>query len=563
MIIDDTLEVMTEVRRFDNREWIWPKNDFFQWRELTEECAYLPNDILKYLDDGGFRVKTVVQAGANCGVFPELYSKSVEEVTTFEPDGLNYRCLLENISSPNINIHNKALGDESREVYFHRPDNINCGRHEVKLSGGLNENLSFVDQVRLDDYKLTPDLIHLDIEESEIRALKGSHETIKSCLPVVVLEHGHGGHYLCEEFGYKKWRKFSNDWMYLHPSKHKDLIENTERSPKIAVLVSGTYHKYLPKNGLLYNLDLFKHAFRNHPVDFYYQTWEHEREYFRECGIHENLGFKINYVEDPMRDGLQYDPYETAIEYFWKDCDKKDPMLYTNRKNMELWKSKHKEGNVGAKFILNQRKFCCHQMLQFDMQVRSIPEINDYDYIVKMRWDLSMSGKFPLDDILRLAEDSVVGINCDFDKRDWTPDRGRRENQSIKDKVFEDFRDQAAHKIRTIESGHYCIVDRDLFDQMTETKYSNRGLTQCPELYNSYYYGWLHDPMIVCKPVDLPEKPIVDMMRDQELCASEYGWCQIMTKRRPHKNVNGLVGLNRWTSMAKETWEKCVLEGIL
>lgn len=128
-----------------------------------------------------FRV--AVQAGGNCGIWPAALGKKFERVYTFEPDPMNFRCLCANAPAENIIKFNAALGYRHEMIDLVRqPDN--CGAHSVArdAKGGLPT-------LCIDDLSLREcDLIYLDIEGYEFRALRGALATIERCHPVIVVE---------------------------------------------------------------------------------------------------------------------------------------------------------------------------------------------------------------------------------------------------------------------------------------------------------------------------------------------------------------------------------------
>jgi len=193
---------MNEVRIFEEREWLWPKEDYHCWKHLTEYHPTIPEDILKTIG----KVFTVVQAGGNCGLYTAQYAKHVQHVITFEPEPNNFLCLKNNITETNVTMYEAALGDKECYVGV-KVDPINSGATRVINKGSIK-------QVRLDDYEIEPDLIHLDIEGHEPHALKGMLDTLKKCHPVVALERGNGENILFD-LGYSKWKQFGLDWLYI------------------------------------------------------------------------------------------------------------------------------------------------------------------------------------------------------------------------------------------------------------------------------------------------------------------------------------------------------------
>lgn len=132
--------------------------------------------------------KLAVQAGGNIGLFAKRLAEEFETVVTFEPDTDLFRALKINAPESNIVAHQKALGDKTGGVSLsaERRDNSGRAAHEglTHVSGS-----GTIPMVRLDDYKYPClDLLYLDIEGYELKALRGAGETIARCRPVIGVE---------------------------------------------------------------------------------------------------------------------------------------------------------------------------------------------------------------------------------------------------------------------------------------------------------------------------------------------------------------------------------------
>jgi FkbM family methyltransferase len=139
------------------------------------------------------RFDYAVQAGGNVGVWPRWLCLKFKYVYTFEPDPVNFRCMIANCPEENIIKFNAALGHQPGCVTIKKGDyrgEDNCGGNHVNGKG-------VIPTLRLDDLALPGcDLLQLDIEGYEFFALAGAKETILRCKPVVMIEDkGHGKRY--------------------------------------------------------------------------------------------------------------------------------------------------------------------------------------------------------------------------------------------------------------------------------------------------------------------------------------------------------------------------------
>ena len=165
-----------------------------------------------------------IQAGGNCGIYPLYLSDRFTCVITFEPERQNYGCLLKNIENrTNIIASCAALGDSVGLVGIEPCDYNNGASYVID---GRDVPVIAVDDLGLDSL----DLIQLDVEGYEAKALQGASQTINRCKPVMMVEdRGHGSRYgsqplipwIEHTFGYRQ--VFDNGWDYVLVSNGHNL----------------------------------------------------------------------------------------------------------------------------------------------------------------------------------------------------------------------------------------------------------------------------------------------------------------------------------------------------
>lgn len=128
--------------------------------------------------------RIAVQAGGNCGLVPRHLARHFEIVYTFEPDELNFRCMVNNVDEDNVVKLQCALGDSTKFVDIRKVPG-NCGA--AYITDGENIAVMTVDELELESC----DLIMLDTEGYEFFALVGADETIKKFHPVISVEMNH------------------------------------------------------------------------------------------------------------------------------------------------------------------------------------------------------------------------------------------------------------------------------------------------------------------------------------------------------------------------------------
>lgn len=181
----------------DREGWLWPKGDRQTWPCVHEEL-----DEIGPLASLCKQRRTAIQAGGNGGLWVRPMAALFDTLYTFEPDAVNFRCLVHNVAEPNVIFTQACLG--SRGGYFAEvdrwlPDNPGANR--------MDYGRGHVPVMALDEYCFRDvDLIQLDIEGAELLALKGAAETIALCKPVISVElRGHAGRYGNTDEDVRRW----------------------------------------------------------------------------------------------------------------------------------------------------------------------------------------------------------------------------------------------------------------------------------------------------------------------------------------------------------------------
>ena len=169
----------------DRTEWLYPAADRnrIDWWFIQGPIDVDPalEIILPHLKNRD----CCVQAGGCVGIWPIRLAQFFDVVHTFEPEPVNYQCLIHNTEGiENIRSHESALGkDRDLMVHMKIPGNLagNCGAYQVMNGGDIKTTC-------IDDLTINPSLIYLDIEGSEYDALRGASDTILRCRPVIGME---------------------------------------------------------------------------------------------------------------------------------------------------------------------------------------------------------------------------------------------------------------------------------------------------------------------------------------------------------------------------------------
>lgn len=204
---------------YPHETWSWPDHDekLLQVNDWVSDADVA----MKYVD----KFDVCIQAGGACGVWPAYLSNHFKEVFTFEPVVSNYECLSRNIPA-GVYPFNRGLSDDAQGLYMalDEMEHNNCGAYypSESLGGGCGyaSRSSTIDGFDFDKC----DLIALDIEGHEGKALKGAAKTIEQFSPVIMIEekplpHLRNGVHLearkyLESIGYKQVDQIHRDVVF-------------------------------------------------------------------------------------------------------------------------------------------------------------------------------------------------------------------------------------------------------------------------------------------------------------------------------------------------------------
>ena len=188
--------------------WMWPSTDRGAWDGPKDD--WLTEHSIKYYKY--LRAQNVVvTAGANCGLHTRFFAKTFQRVYAFEPDPLNFHCMVNNSQYDNVYKFQMALGDRCCLMDIDNANYQNVGVHTMKEGNKIP--MSTIDTLRLD----ACDLIQLDVEGFEGKVLQGAENTIRKFWPVITAENGHNCEQFLLELGYRGVDQSRSDKVFARP----------------------------------------------------------------------------------------------------------------------------------------------------------------------------------------------------------------------------------------------------------------------------------------------------------------------------------------------------------
>jgi FkbM family methyltransferase len=143
----------------------------------------------------GFRStdRVVIDCGANIGLFTlQALHQGAERVLCFEPSPDTAACLRENTKGdPRVTIIEKGAWDKEETLFFSTASAENPGSHHLSDAGNIQVPVTTIDSVVSGAHLQRLDLIKMDIEGAEIKALLGARETIGKFHPRICVATEH------------------------------------------------------------------------------------------------------------------------------------------------------------------------------------------------------------------------------------------------------------------------------------------------------------------------------------------------------------------------------------
>lgn len=172
--------------------WWWPQSDRDAHEIIPLECEHFVPWVLGHVPGR----TCIVQAGGNVGVYASALAGHFASVETVEPDADNWECLVKNITREGvrgIRMERAAFGERMGRCKIVPHEPYNSGAHMIDSTEGD------ILLLPIDALGLTAcDAIWLDVEGSELPALRGAIKTLRQFHPVVICEEKRLGRH----FGY-------------------------------------------------------------------------------------------------------------------------------------------------------------------------------------------------------------------------------------------------------------------------------------------------------------------------------------------------------------------------
>ena len=166
----------------------WQNIDRSTWYFISRDYDNHIEPALKsFLEAGILKPGNVIQAGGNCGLYALCLTKYFHMIFTFEPDPVNFHCLVNNCQIYQVVKYNLALGEKHSKVNPVIVQDNNRGMNKIEET--QIDDTIYVPQVPLDIFDFdNVSLLMLDVEGMEYSVLKGARKTILKNKPMIIIE---------------------------------------------------------------------------------------------------------------------------------------------------------------------------------------------------------------------------------------------------------------------------------------------------------------------------------------------------------------------------------------
>jgi len=169
-----------------------PPDGWFSVRLQEQVDIHYQQRYRYYIFNNIPRKRTMIDIGANIGIFARPSAELFEQVVCFEPVFKNFEVLQKNLENyNNVELHNLGLGDKDQIVTFEL-QTLKCGH--TKQVEEFVPNPEFEkhtgELTTLDRFNFqSVDWIKIDVEGFENAVLEGSRDTIQRNRPWLLLEN--------------------------------------------------------------------------------------------------------------------------------------------------------------------------------------------------------------------------------------------------------------------------------------------------------------------------------------------------------------------------------------
>lgn len=192
---------------------------------------------IKYVREAGFKGTTVIDIGANKGVFSIYMSRAAGpngQLIAFEAQpelGEHLNDVKDSFGLDNMTLVNQGLSSEPGTLTMHRPE-AGSGMASFEFEEGENLETIDIPVIRLDDYVAENDVsnvsfIKCDVEGHELPVFLGAEQLLRRDMPALLFECHISEAEDGKLFDYLTGLGYDGYFFHVEPKDHKSLFGKT------------------------------------------------------------------------------------------------------------------------------------------------------------------------------------------------------------------------------------------------------------------------------------------------------------------------------------------------
>ncbi len=193
----------------------------------------------QFIED--FAMGQALDLGAHIGLYTVLLSRKCTRVIAFEPSRVTREALIETLNlneCTNVEVRNECVTDITGEILFYDTGTRASNANSITPIGKPTKEQS----IRIDDLRMEFDFIKIDIEGSELLALRGATETLTTTRYLTLEVHPE----LLKALGqspreiFELLSKFNPTYFYLGETTTSDILKEIHHQYEINIVLHSS-----------------------------------------------------------------------------------------------------------------------------------------------------------------------------------------------------------------------------------------------------------------------------------------------------------------------------------
>ncbi len=192
----------------------------------------------KFIED--FAMGQALDLGAHIGLYTVLLSRKCTKVVAFEPSKVTREALIETLNlndCTNVEVRSECVTNTTGEIVFHDTGTRASNANSIAPIGKPTKEIS----IRIDDLGMKFDFIKIDIEGSELLALRGATKTLATTKYLTLEVHPE----LLNTLGqsskeiFELLNDFKPQYFYLGKTTSSEILETIDHQFEVNIILQS------------------------------------------------------------------------------------------------------------------------------------------------------------------------------------------------------------------------------------------------------------------------------------------------------------------------------------